>query len=81
MIIETNRQVNFGIYKYTKYTRYGYRDVGVYKGNNIDIYHDTTDNTKLIYVSDKLRKWLKSKLTYFDKFGNKKVTTSENGRL
>ena len=79
MIIETNRKINFGIYKWTKYTEYGHHDHGVYRNNNIDIYHDKKDNMKLIYISDILRNWIKSKLTYFDNKGNKRVTTSERG--
>ena len=59
--------ISFGIYKGSKVTGYGKCDYGVYKGNNIEIYHDTKDNTKLIYISDQLRNWIKSKLEYFDK--------------
>lgn len=81
MIIETNRKVNFGIYKWTKYTNYGQRMHGEYKTNNIDIYTDTKDKTKLYYVSDVLKNWLKSKLIYFDKWGKKHTTTSEKGGL
>ena len=81
MIIDTNRKVNFGIYKWTKCTGYGQITHGEYRANNIDVYYDKRDKTKLIYVSDMLRNWIKSKLTYFDKKGNKRVTTSENGRL
>jgi hypothetical protein len=81
MIIDTNRKVNFGIFKWSKSTNYGYRTHGEYRTNNIDIYYDKQDKTKLYYVSDILKNWLKSKLTYFDKKGNKRVTTSENGRL
>lgn len=81
MIIDTNRKVNFGIYKWTKYTNYGERMHGEFKTNNIDIYTDNKEKTKLYYVSDILKNWIKSKLTYFDKKGNKRVTTSENGRL
>ena len=73
-------QVNFGIYKGSKVTGYGCCDYGVYKNRNIEIYHDKKDNTKLIYISDQLRNWIKSKLTYFDR-GKKRVITSENGRL
>ena len=80
MIIDTSRKINFGIYKGIKKTGYGQRMYGTYKGNNIDIYYDKQDKTKLFYVSDQLRNWIKSKLVYFDK-GNKKVVTSENGRL
>ena len=76
MIIDTNRQVNFGIYKGSKVTSYGHWDYGVYKGKNIEIYTDTRDKAKLYYVSDQFRNWIKSKLEYFDK-GIKKVIRSE----
>lgn len=73
-------QLNFGIYKGSKVTGYGKCDFGVYKGNNIEIYHDTKDNTKLIYVSDRIKRWIKSKLVFF-RDGKKKIIYSENGRL
>ena len=76
MIIDTNRQVNFGIYKGTRKTSYGQWNNGVYKGKNIEIYTDKKDNAKLYYVSDQFRNWIKSKLEYFDK-GIKKVIRSE----
>lgn len=65
----------FGIYIKTKKTKYGYHDIGKFKGNNIEIYHDTRDKTKLYYVSDAVRNWLKSKLIYFDN-GIKKIIRS-----
>ena len=80
MIIDTSRKVNFGIYKGSKITGYGKCDYGVYKNKNIEIYQDTKDNTKLIYISDQLRNWIKSKLTYFDK-GKKREIVSTNGRV
>ena len=73
-------QVNFGIYKGIKRTGYGQCTHGEYKGYNIDIYYDKKDKTKLVYVSDKIKNWVKSKLEYFDK-GKKKTVISENGRL
>jgi hypothetical protein len=79
MIIDTSRKVNFGIFKWTKSTNYGYRTHGEYRTNNIDVYYDRNDKTKLIYVSDMLRNWIKSKLTYFDNRGKKRTTTSERG--
>lgn len=69
----------FGIYLKTKRTAYGHCDIGKFKGNNIEIYHDYTDKTKLYYVSDSVRKWIKSKLIYFDN-GIKKIMRSENER-
>lgn len=64
--------VTFGIYKGSKTTHYGHKDYGVYKEHNIEVYHDTKDNMKLQYVSDKFRNFIKSKLIYFDN-GIKKI--------
>lgn len=76
--VSTNpKPVSFGIYKGTKITGYGYKDYGVYKNKNIEIYHDTRDNMKLQYVSDSIRRFIKSKLIYFQN-GIKKITRSEN---
>ena len=80
MDIKPINNTKFGIYKGSKVTGYGNCDYGLYKGKNIEIYRDTKDNTKLIYISDQFRNWLKSKLTYFDK-GRKRVIISTNGRL
>lgn len=66
----------FGIYIRTKNTSYGCCDIGKYKGNNIEIYYDYKDKTKLYYVSDILRRWIKSKLIYFDN-GVKKIVRSQ----
>lgn len=71
------KQPTFGIYIKTKKTAYGYCDIGKFKGNNIEIYNDLKDNAKLYYVSDSIRKWIKSKLIYFEN-GIKKVLKSEN---
>lgn len=79
MIIETNRKVNFGIYKWTKCTGYGQRTHGEYKANNIDVYYDSKEKTKLIYVSDMLRNWIKSKLTYFDRGKKREITSIKGG--
>lgn len=69
----------FGIYLKTKQTAYGHRDIGIYKGKNIDIYHDYDTKSKLVYVSDSLRNWIKSKLTYFQN-GIRNIVRSENRR-
>ena len=66
----------FEIYQGTKYTHYGQCDYGVFKNKNIEIYFDKQDKTKLYYVSDLLRNWIKSKLIYFEN-GIKKITRSE----
>ena len=66
---------SFGIYKETRKTDYGQWDKGIFRGQNIEIYQDFKDKTKLYYVSDKFRNWIKSKLVYFDK-GIKKIIRS-----
>ena len=45
-IIDTNRDINFGIYRCSKITPYGKRDTGIYKDKIIDIVL-----TKLLYLS------------------------------
>ena len=67
----------FGIYLKTRKTPYGSCDIGKFKGNNIEIYNDYKDKTKLYYVSDAVRNWIKSKLIYFEN-GVKRVIRSEN---
>ena len=61
--------INFGIYKGTRQTYYGFVDSGVYRDKIIDIYHafyeDGTLKHKLYYVTDLARKWIKSKLKFF----------------
>lgn len=77
MIVETSRKINFGIYRGTKLSPFGKCDYGLYKDKNIEIYFDNQDKTKLFYVSDKFRNWIKSKLIYFEN-GIKKVLKGEN---
>ena len=72
----TTYNPSFGIYLKTKKTYCGHCDIGKYKGNNIEIYHDYTDKTKLYYVSDKVRKWIKSKLVYFQDGIKKTIRSS-----
>lgn len=68
--------ISFGIYIKTKKTSYGQCDIGKYRNKNIEIYNDFKDKTKLYYVSDELRRWIKSKLIYFDK-GIKQIVRSQ----
>lgn len=68
--------ISFGIYKGHRPTHYGEYTWGKYKDYNIEIYDDKKDRMKLQYVSDHLRKWVKSKLIYF-KDGIRKITRSE----
>lgn len=71
----TTPQPTFGIYLKTRKTAYGHCDIGKYKNNNIEIYHDYTEHAKLYYVSDSIRRWIKSKLIYFEN-GIKKIIRS-----
>ena len=77
--ITSTNQPNFGIYIRTRKTHYGHCDIGKYKGNNIEIYHDYESKSKLMYISDIFRNWIKSKLVYFER-GIKRVAKSENRR-
>lgn len=76
----TTYNPSFGIYKYTKTTSYGKCTYGKYKDYNIEIYDDKKDNAKLYYVSNNIRKWIKSKLIYLDN-GIKKIIRSNNNSL
>ncbi len=73
----TKPQPSFGIYLKTRKTAYGHCDIGKLKGYNIEIYHDYDTKSKLTYVSDMLRNWVKSKLVYFE-HGIKKVNKSSS---
>lgn len=70
---------SFGIYLKTKKTGYGHCDIGKYKDRNIEIYHDYETKSKLYYISDSLRNWIKSKLIYFEN-GVKRIVRSRNER-
>lgn len=76
-ITNNTYQPTFGIYIKTRKTSYGHCDIGLFKGKNIEIYHDYESKSKLYYVSDSVRKWLNSKLIYFQD-GIKKVCRSNN---
>lgn len=79
-IIDTNRDINFGIYRCSKVTPYGKRDTGIYKDKIIDIYNDTNNNIKLYYISDLYNNWIKSKLVYYiDNI--KHITRSNNNSI
>lgn len=66
----------FEIYKGTKIKHYGQCVYGQFKDANIEIYSDNLRQTKLYYVTDKFRKWIKSKLVYFEN-GIKNTVYSE----
>ena len=72
----TNNSITFGIYKGHKPTGYGEFTWGKYRDYNIEIYDSKKDKMKLQYVSDQLKRWVKSKLIYFQD-GIKKITRSE----
>lgn len=69
--------ISFGIYKGTKITSYGKCTYGNYRGYNIEVYDDVKDKAKLYYVSDNIRRWVKSKLVYLDN-GIKKILKSNS---
>lgn len=71
------KPISFGIYKYSKPKPYGWFTHGEYKGYNIDIYDAKRENSKLYYVSDNTRRWIKSKLVYIQE-GIKRIIRSEN---
>ena len=78
MKIESIKQnISFGIYLKTRKTSYGHCDIGKFKERNIEIYHDYETKSKLFYVSDVVRNWIKSKLIYFEN-NIKKIVKSEN---
>jgi hypothetical protein len=72
----TTYNPSFGIYIKTKQTAYGHCDIGKYRGHNIEIYHDYESKSKLIYVSNAVRNWIKSKLFYIQD-GIRKILRSE----
>ena len=72
--------ISFGIYKGTRHTHYGKCEYGIYKNKNIEIYFDNQDKTKLYYISDLARNWIKSKLVYFQE-GVKRIVRSSNGKF
>ena len=70
------KPIPFGIYQKTVKTAYGYKDIGKYKGKSITIYHDKEKGLKMTYIQQ-AKKWVQSKLTYFQN-GIKKVVRSKN---
>lgn len=71
--------ISFGIYNGTKITSYGKCTYGKYKDYNIEIYDDIKDKAKLYYVSDNIRRWIKSKLIYLDNGIKKILRSNSNG--
>lgn len=80
LIVDNSKPITFGIYKFSKPKVYGEYTKGVYKGYNIEIYNAYKDKQKLIYVSDSVGRWVKSKLIYFIN-GIKKITRSNNNGM
>ena len=72
----TPKPISFGIYQKTIKSAYGTCVIGEYKGDNIKIYTNKYDKTKLFYISDRFRNWIKSKLIYFEN-GVKKIKRSK----
>lgn len=71
----TTYNPSFGIYNGTKITSYGKCTYGNYKGYKIEVFDAYKNKQKLIYVSDNLLNWVKSKLIYFQD-GIKKINRS-----
>lgn len=71
--------VSFGIYKGTKITSYGKCTYGKYRDYNIEVYDDVKDKAKLYYVSDNIRRWVKSKLVYLDNGIKRIIRSNSNG--
>lgn len=72
----TQDPVTFGIYKGSKPTSYGKYIWGEYKEHKIEVYDAFKLQQKLLYVSDKFKNFVKSKLIYIEN-GTKKITRSE----
>ena len=71
--------IPFGILEHWHPTLYGDYKRGFYKGLKYEVYDAKKYDQKLIYVSDKLSNWIKSKLIYVDN-GIKKVMRADNYR-
>lgn len=81
MRVDNIQPINFKIYKGSAKKPYGEYMWGIYKDKKIEVFNAYNFNQKLIYVSDKLKRFIKSKLIYFVD-GIKKVTRSEgNGTI
>ena len=65
------KPISFGIYKGSEAKHYGTYMWGKWKDYKIEIYDAYVNKQKLIYISDRLNRFLKSKLIYFDKEGNR----------
>lgn len=70
---------SFGIYKGSLKKPYGEYHWGEFKDKKIEIFDAYKFGQKLIYVSDKFKNFVKSKLTYVLD-GIKRVTTAEGKR-
>lgn len=69
--------LSFGILKNIKKRPYGDYLQGSYKGYNIEVYDAYKYSQLLIYISDKFKRFVKSKLIYLQD-GVKKVTRAES---
>ena len=71
-----DNNINFKIYKGSKPKPYGEYMWGEYKGYKIEVYDAYNYKQKLIYVADKFKNFVKSKLFYWQD-GKKKITRAE----
>lgn len=77
--IGTQTNTSFKIYKKTRLTDFGQCVYGTYKNQNIEVYSKKENGNlihKLFYVSDCVRRFIKSKLIYFEN-GKKRVLRGE----
>lgn len=75
-----NSNISFGILKSISKKPYGDYMLGEYKGYKIEIYDAKKYNQFLIYISDKVGNFVKSKLNYIEN-GIKKTTKAEGKKL
>lgn len=68
--------ISFGIYKGCKSREYGQYLWGEYKDYKIEVYDAYNYGQKLIYIADKFKNFIKSKLIYWQD-GVKKTTQCE----
>lgn len=76
MHVNSVDNVSFKIYKSSSPREYGQYMLGQYKDYRIEVYDAYKYRQKLIYVTDKVKNFIKSKLIYWQD-GKKKVTRAE----
>lgn len=77
--INHSQNTSFGILKEIKQREYGTFMRGEFKGYNIEVYDAFKYGQFLIYISDKCKNFVKSKLIYWMN-GVKKVTRAKGSK-